>query len=141
MPGVPPMQTMVGSMSFLGPIDSPEDAILMVFYDGYRVGRSLDGGCDTAAVRKVDDGYEVFATAMTSSCPVMNSRYLLHVASDGVITILRSAEASAEGGCIGRRPAGLEADDVDEGSTLGAFFARHAQLEAASVHAFEHMIA
>jgi hypothetical protein len=129
-------------IAFLGPIDSPEDALLLAFYDGYNLGHDPSGGCDTAAVRKVDDGYEVYATKLTSWCrPLQYTRYLLKVSATGELTELRSAIAAEEGACIGRRPEGLVAGDVMACDPLGAFFARHAQLEAASVHAFERMIA
>lgn len=127
---------------FLGEIDSPEDALLLVYYDGYEPGHAIASDvCQSAAVREVEDGFEVYAHRNTSDCaPIRTTRYLLHVGRDGVVQVLREGIGSEAGGCAGRRPEGLHTHDVYAASELGAFLAHSAQLEAASVHAFERML-
>jgi hypothetical protein len=84
-------------LAFLGPIDSPEDALLLAHFNGYHLGHDPNGGCDTAAVRKVDDGYEVYATKLTDWCdPITTTRYLLKVSTSGEVTELRSAIATQD---------------------------------------------
>jgi hypothetical protein len=63
------------------------------------------------------------------------------VSTDGVVTLKEDHTVSRSPTCIsGRRPDGLVASTRDEGqSSLAAFFAQSAYLEAASVVAFERL--
>jgi hypothetical protein len=131
---------------FLGPIDTAQEALVVVWNAGYSV---TCGDLDRAAVREVVDGYEVVATKMTMDCdPVEVTRFLLHVARDAAITELDAEVLSSEDGvCVGRRPAGLEPleSGQDETGATGAtsetarFFAEVARLEASAVHAFRSL--
>lgn len=83
---------------FLGPIDTPQEAMLLAYqgtFGGYWI--SCDG---QSGARAVADGYEVLVTQMVSDCPVVVDRVLLHVGTDGTITELRRNVLSAGGGCI-----------------------------------------
>jgi hypothetical protein len=129
-------------VQFLGPIDTPQEALLRVF-QGTFMGYSIT--CDrpdNTSVRAVSDGYQVVATRMSSDCnPVTHSRNLLHVAADGSVTQLRSQVAAVTLGCVGRRPEGLlaRAEASEAQLLLGEFFAGISHLEAASVTAFERL--
>ena len=121
----------------LGPIDTAQEALIVVWHAGYSI---YCGDPSNVAVREVDDGYEVYATRMTSDCdPVIVMRYLLHVSPDGTITELSSEEISHEVGvCVGRRPDGLRSDGAAPiESPTAHFFAHVARLEAAAVSAFQ----
>ena len=129
-------------LAFLGEIDSPEDALLVVALEGYELGHALMADpCGAAAVREVDDGFEVFGHKMTESCaPIRMTRYLLHVSLQGEVTVLGEATGSEDSACVGRRPEGLLAAEPTRAERgLGAFFAQSAHLEAAAVHAFDRM--
>jgi hypothetical protein len=129
-------------LRFLGKIDAPEDALLMAFYDRYDLGHDDDDVCNTAAVRKVQGGYQVYATRVTSTCaPTVVTRYLLQIEANGKLTRLHTEVARTDGLCAGRRPEGLCTEPARAASTLGAFFAHSTQLEAASVRAFDAIAA
>jgi hypothetical protein len=130
-------------LSFLGEIDSPEEALLVVTLEGYGLGHALmSDPCAGAAVREVDDGYEVFGHKMTMDCaPIQMTRYLLHVARNGAVTVIAEAVGSEQGACVGRRPEGLVAAELLHArGELGVFLAHSAHLEAAAVHAFDRMV-
>jgi hypothetical protein len=82
---------------YLGPIDTPQEAMLLV-HQGTFMGYWISCGTETGA-RAVSDGYEVLARQMVDACPVVD-RVLLHVATDGTITELRRNVASVGSGCI-----------------------------------------
>ncbi|MEM8607972.1 MAG: ferritin-like domain-containing protein [Myxococcota bacterium] len=128
-------------LEFLGPVDTPQEAMLVAFFDWFSV-RCNDPS--VGAVRLAADGYDVVATKITAECdPIIETRYLLHVGSDGQITELDSEAYSVEFGlCIGRRPEGLHerVRSSDERSP-GTHFANIATLEAAAVTAFERLAA
>jgi hypothetical protein len=91
--------TLFQLLDFLGPIDSPEEALLVAFHHGYGLGHG-DDLCRTAAVRPIEDGYEVFGTLVSSHCnPIRITRFLLHVSRSGTLTALRSAVASETDAC------------------------------------------
>ncbi|WP_437311280.1 hypothetical protein [Sorangium sp. So ce388] len=122
--------------AWLGRVDSPEEAVLVAALEGYEV------ACDGSApggVRPADDGYEVLATRVTSLCaPVETTRYVLRVGADGHLGEVASEVISSRAGaCIGRRAAGLVERAAGGATVVGAWFAEVAQLEAASVRAFE----
>jgi hypothetical protein len=126
-----------GYRDFLGPIDTPAEAILVVAsetYYGYGV------NCGDPTVRAVSDGYEVVATQMVQDCaPIVQDRVLFHVDSDGTVKELRRNVSSVSSACVGRRAAGLVSSPTPADSELGDFFSRIAHLEAASVGAFEQL--
>jgi hypothetical protein len=121
-------------LSFLGPIDAPEDARLLLDYDGFTV------ECEDAHAKRTDQGFVVEAVLLLDSCPVRSARVTLQVNPDGIVKELAREELSTGNTnvCIGRRPAGLIASNTPRTrSALGDHFAAMAQLEAASVTAFE----
>ncbi|UQA55369.1 ferritin-like domain-containing protein [Polyangium aurulentum] len=122
--------------AWLGPIDAPADAVLVASLAGYSVACNQP---DLGGVRAVGSTYEVLGTSYTSSCtPIEEKLFVLGVSEDGKLTEVESevinSDASA---CVGRRPAGLSQSEGRGTSTVGAFFANVARLEAASVYAFE----
>lgn len=126
-------------MEFLGDVNTSQEALLVAFFDWYSV------RCDDpklGAVRLAADGYDVVVTRLTEICdPIIDTRYLLHVGTDGEVTELDSQAFSVEYGvCIGRRPAGLQAPQTaTTDSSAGEYFAKIATLEAAAVVAFERL--
>lgn len=128
-----------GLMDFLGDVNTPQEALLVALFDWYSV------RCDDpnlGAVRLAADGYDVVVTRITEDCdPIVDTRYLLHVGTDGEVTELDSQAFSVTYGlCIGRRPAGLQAPQTAAtDSSAGEYFAKIATLEAAAVVAFERL--
>ncbi|MDC3958447.1 ferritin-like domain-containing protein [Polyangium jinanense] len=125
-------------LSLLGPIDTPDEALLLVESMGY------DLTCDNAertTVRATQDGFLVTATKITRDCaPIITTRFTFRIWRSGETQTVRTEEISRESACIGRVPAGLTSAPADEGrSPLGDFLARAAHLEAASVIAFERL--
>ncbi len=124
--------------AFLGRIDSPQEALLLVTFLGYEV------GCNNPSVaeaRCVSGGFEVKATR-TDLCPYVHAAFVLFVGHDGQVKVM-SRTVLAQGGCmvVGRRPEGLRfSPDKAAPWTLGSFLADSAHLEAASVPAF-HVLA
>jgi hypothetical protein len=120
--------------AFVGPVDTPQEAVLLAWHAGYRI------TCDEPeqyGVREVDGGYEVLAIR-TSDCPIERHRVLLFVASDGTVEELASEVIERTEACVGRRPPGLRpADDVPKGEAVGLHFATVARLEASAVIAFD----
>ncbi|MFW6067322.1 MAG: ferritin-like domain-containing protein [Myxococcota bacterium] len=122
---------------FLGPVDTAQEAVLLVWHAGYTVGC---GDTERYGVREVEGGYEVLATRLTSECdPIETRRFLLFVASDGTIEVLGSEILERDvGACIGRRPPGLlPAPRPRDGDAVGLHLAGIARLEASAVTAFE----
>ncbi len=116
---------------FLAPIDVPADA-WMLASDGYTL--TCEG---RSGSRPVADGFEVQAFSHPG-CDGRN-RYLLHVDTAGEVTrVGKSVEREPDPGCTpGRRPPGLLPGGSRRRNTLASHFARCAELEAASVPAFE----
>jgi len=124
--------------AILGEIDAPKDAVVRVMNEGYQVACENQ---ERGGVLETDGGYEVIATKLTADCdPVETSRYQLAVGRDGSVSILDSEVLESEDGvCVGRRPGGLLAQRARGTSALGAYFASVAHLEAAAIHAFDHL--
>jgi hypothetical protein len=116
---------------FLAPVNTPAEAVLLAS-QGY------GGDCNgRSGSRAVDDGFEV-QLFRHPGCDG-RTRYLLHVDEGGNATELSShVEKEPNPNCsVGRRPAGLRLCARPERDELAAHFARSAELEAASVAAFE----
>jgi hypothetical protein len=116
----------------LGPIDSPEKVYVVMRLRGYEI------DCDRW-FRTTPDGFEAIGKIMTSDCdPIIEEEQRVAVHHDGTISVLEREELSHEDGvCVGRRPSGLvERTLAPGGASRGAWFARAAQLESASVDAF-----
>jgi hypothetical protein len=125
--------------AFVGPVDSPEKAILLAWHAGYEL------GCDNPdeyGVREADGGYELLVN-LFNDCPFEWHRVLLFVAHDGTVVERGRELIERQDVCVGRRPPGLRGDAAarPEEGTLGYHFARMARLEAAAVTAFEVLAA
>lgn len=116
----------------LGPIDSTAKAYYLFTSNGYLP------DCD-AFIKQTSAGYELIGTIETSSCsPLVTEEHRVQITKDGVLTVLERVEKSSmDGVCSGRRPEGLQEVDRAHVNALADWFARAAELEAASVHAFE----
>ncbi|WP_437955056.1 ferritin-like domain-containing protein [Sorangium sp. So ce119] len=122
--------------AWLGPVNTPADAVLAASLEDYSVRCDHP---DEGGVRPAGDAYEVLATRHTKICdPVERTLYVLAVGEGGGVQELESEVIASESGvCIGRRPAGLQRTAGRGATRVGAYFADVAQLEAASVWAFE----
>jgi hypothetical protein len=130
------VSTMEGVKAWAGPVDSPADAVLVAQLAGYGVACNNP---ERGGVRPAGNAYEVLATKLTASCtPVEVTRYVLGVDADGDLKEVESEVIESDSGsCIGRRPAGLSRIEGRGRTRVGAYFANVAELEAASVHAFD----
>jgi hypothetical protein len=120
-------------LAFLGPIDSTADARLLLEFDGYAI-------CDDSHVQQTQGAFLASATILLDDCPVRRAAVTVKVSVSGQVSELSRHELSNDGttACIGRRPAGLiPVRVVAMRMTLGEHFAAIAELEAASVVAFE----
>lgn len=121
----------------LGPIDSEQEAVLIVRGDSYRVDCGLPM---EQSVRPIAGGYEIIAQRGSACGPGDDIyRYTLLVGADGSITEQKKElfQMTDPKCVIGRRPDGLCAEDAPHAPTvLGQHFASVARLEAASVPAF-----
>lgn len=122
-------------LEFLGPIDTPQEAMIIAWYDGYSI------GCDSIGAAPEGDGFITVGTKMTSDCaPVETTQYELDVSRSGDVDIACSVVLQSDPGCVGRRPSGLLRAKGDSGSSrAGRFFARIAYLESAAVLAFQNL--
>ncbi|WP_437644178.1 ferritin-like domain-containing protein [Sorangium sp. So ce362] len=130
------LDTRDGVMAWLGPVNTPADAVLAASLADYTVRCSKP---DEGGVRPAGDAYEVLATRYTEICdPIERTLYVLAVDAGGDVQELESEVIESESGaCVGRRPAGLLRTAGRGATQVGAYFANVAQLEAASVRAFE----
>lgn len=122
----------------IGPIDSPNDALVALALDG------VQGAC--ADLRHVGKQWVIpKLELLTSDCPFTHRNFRLVVDEKGKVTQIPLGPARVGGGCAGRRPPGLLVkpgrciDDEDESAELGAYLAGLAELEAAAVLAFEQL--
>lgn len=126
-------------LQFLGPIDSPQDALLLLYYDHRTIAcGDAANAVDPASIREVDDGYEVVFIGPSLGCGAVPQRWNLHVARDGTVTEAAHDLNPVIPPCSGRRPAGLRSQHrgaCDSG--IGDHFAQMAHFEHASVAAFE----
>lgn len=120
--------------SFLGTIDTHGEAVFLAATTRRKV------PCSRGGSRSNGRDFEV-QTFTPVGCDGRN-RQLLRVTSAGEVTLLSEVtEREADPNCVvGRRPQGFrEPADDGHASAVGAYLARGALLEAASVHAFERL--
>ncbi len=115
-----------------GPIDSTAKAYYLFKANGYFA------DCD-AFIKKTSAGYELIGTIETSSCdPLVTEEHRVLITKEGLLTVLERVEKSSMSGvCAGRRPEGMQNEARARVNALADWFARAAELEAASVHAFD----
>ncbi|MFY2561213.1 ferritin-like domain-containing protein [Corallococcus terminator] len=125
-------------IGFLGTIDTPQEALLRVFADGYALScAKLEEG----AVKANGDGsFNVVATqGYACGEGTKQTQYLFQVSPSGEV-VEKESEVLRRGdkGCaVGRRPAGLQSDgSVECADTVGRHMALIAHLEAVSIQAF-----
>ncbi|MFT5457096.1 MAG: hypothetical protein ACI9K2_003589 [Myxococcota bacterium] len=116
---------------FLGPVDSADEASLWAFMDGYEP--------ECGAVGTADGSWTVHASKRLSDCPITTQAFTLAVRASGEVVEVASEAPVESTACIGRFPPGLVADGGAEQPGVGAWLARAAALEAASVHAFRRL--
>jgi rubrerythrin len=118
-----------GLRAFLGPIDTPNEAMLRLFLAGFAP--VCTDMIETA------EGYELsYRTGM--GCGVMDLRVSTSVRRDATVSVTEEMVLTP---CLGRRPEGLRGLEPATGQPeLGRYFAEVARLEAAAVRAFEVMI-
>lgn len=89
-------------LSLLGPIDSSDEALLIVSSRGF--GLSCDDP-EHGSVRELGEGYEVVATRTISLCPMRAELVRLEVTREGEIAILsRTLLPADDAPCIGTTP-------------------------------------
>lgn len=118
-----------GLLALLGPIDAPAKAALVATQRGY------SPQCERPWIRVDGDGFTLLTLLTLSNCPYRYADVLLHVAADGTVSELQRSERAPVMACAGRRPEGFAL--AAPTPTTGAYFAQVAQLEAASIDAFE----
>jgi hypothetical protein len=124
--------------TFLAPIENPKDAALLLAEQGHTI---VCGANVVAAA----DGL-VLTTETGHTCGAGTGRYRHKVKVDkvGTVTVLETElVAAGDPHCaIGRRPEGFTPETVKSGERpTGDYFAQIAELEAASVFAFERLAA
>jgi len=129
--------TLEALKAFLGTIDTPQEAVLLV------AAQPFDLSCvdkSRGAVRKTEKGFEVVASrGFACGEGTAVTQHVLEVGSDGSLNEVSQAilERGKAGCAIGRRPCGLaDAYVARAGDPLARHFAIVAHLEAASVPAF-----
>jgi hypothetical protein len=117
-------------LAFLGPIDTPNEAALVL----WGVNRPIQ--CST--LYELPDGsYAASGEYTTEICPVTTQQFDLNVSSTGDVTQTAVGSPNVTNLCVGRRPGGLcAAGDGPARNAAGAYFASVARLESAAVLAF-----
>ena len=144
-------QSRDGMLQLLGPIDTAQDALLLLFYDKHKVlcsnfsRQPPFAGIEPASVREIDGAFEMDFVSVQPDCSGGSTRERvgMRVTRDGAVTETgREKILPPMMGCPGRRPAGLQSRHVAASrSALGEHFAQMAHLEHASIAAFEMLAA
>jgi hypothetical protein len=121
--------------AFLAPIDTAGDAALLVTEDGQRVDCAKQARVSAAGVELTTN------TGHTCGAGTGIDEHLVKVSANGKITVVKTTRiAEGHPHCVvGRRPEGYALARSAAERALGAHFAEIAQLEAASVYAFERL--
>jgi len=116
-------------VQLIGPIDTMEEASLVAELKDIQCVRAGEKG----------GSFQVVENVVLEDCsPIVTQEVLYRIDPDASVhEIDRADEVEKSNACIGRRPAGLaRRKPTPQRSHLGDFFARSAELEAASVIAF-----
>ncbi len=122
--------------TFLAPIENAKDAAFLASQRGHRF------NCAEPQARATALGFELITeTGYTCGAGTHTDANVVSVSSAGVVTITKTVRiADGDPKCaVGRRPNGFELVGCDAPSPLGAYFGTVAELEAASVYAFEDL--
>ena len=115
-------------VQLIGPVDTLAEAELAAHLHGL--------GC----VRAGEKGgkFEIVSDEYLEICPIEKQEVLYQVNADASVQEIDRGDKVKEEACVGRRPAGLlEARRAPRGAGVGGYLARAAELEAASVIAFQ----
>ena len=127
---------------FLAPIDTPEEAAMTLVYAMAADNGGVTPTCDPSAYHATADGYEVVDVVSMMCSESTSTTYV--VARSGATRVVKQDHTPPSANCHhyvrGRRFEGMSEPQAS-GDALGAFFARDAALEAASVHAFRRLSA
>jgi hypothetical protein len=121
--------------TFLAPFENPKDgALLLQEFTEHTV------SCDGANARPAGSGFE-FRTQAGFACGEGTHRdaNIVAIGSNGELSVIETdiVERGSSGCAVGRRPEGYA--PVSQGTSLGDYFAMIAELEAASVPAFQRL--
>ncbi len=121
--------------TFLAPFENPKDgALLLLEFTEHRI------SCDGANVRAVGSGFE-FRTETGFACGegTHSDANVVSIASTGGLAVIETErlEDGSANCAVGRRPEGYS--PTAQGTSLGDYFAMTAELEAASVPAFQRL--
>lgn len=122
--------------AFLGTVDTPSEALLLTYLNSYTA------SCFGPNISEAEGGGFIIYVEKNETCLSDVYGYRIHVKPDGALEVLESAVVvPKDDNCsIGRIPGGLtSAVSCEDEGGLGAFWARAAHLEAASVAAFERL--
>lgn len=135
-------------LEFLGPLSNAQEVLLLLDFDGYTVtceGMGFTGIPAGAPISKVlakGDHFEATVLKLTDLCPISYDVVVARVSVSGEVTVLSSEKLAGVSGCAGRRPEGWVASAMPASDLrIAEHFALMAQLEAASVTAFEVLAA
>jgi hypothetical protein len=134
------LKTLEDKVSWLGAIDTPDEALLLVDHLKIPIGCGQEANNEATLVSLRDTGYRV-TTRTPDLCGNERLAYTVDVGSDGTVNIVDQKSMGRSGCAIGRRPPNLlaRARQRDQAPRLARYFARVARLEAASVDAFEQL--
>jgi rubrerythrin len=128
---------------FLAPIESAEEAAATLVYTllADTSTAAVLPSCDPKEYRETPDGWEMTHTSSSFCGEKTVSTYAISKA--GAVKMTKSEHTPPKPDCHppqrGRRPEGLVRASRDDGATLGGHFAEAAEMEAASVPAFERL--
>jgi len=81
-------------IEFLGPIDTFDEALLLVKLNGYNLGYN---DINRGAYKEVENGYEIIATRITATCaPIITTQYKILVDINGTLKVVEEAELNRE---------------------------------------------
>jgi hypothetical protein len=134
------LKTLADRVKWLGAIDTPDEALLLVDQLGLPIGCGQQVRDEGTQVALRDTGYQVI-TRTPDRCGNERTAYTVDVERDGTVNIVLQESIPTSGCAIGRRPPNLLARAFlrERANPLARYFARVARLEAASVDAFEQL--
>jgi hypothetical protein len=135
-------------IGFLGEINTPHEALFVAEYDRYgvlcaqslgeEIGKIVYSGAKPTTAAETADGFEATVLKEVNDCPITYDQVVVRVSRTGELKEVRREHLQPSNVCAGRRPEGWVAQHAAfSGSMLADHFARMAELEAASVAAFE----
>lgn len=114
--------------AFLGRIDTPNEAALIMFAHGRPI---------TCNMEREGEDYIAQGEWMISDCPITTQRFELRVKPDGSFAQNKVGDPNESDVCVGRRPDGLcGSNPTSARDVCGRWLADVARLEAAAVVAF-----